>query len=222
MIRRTIHIIRHEPGAAMRGPRVASAVAVSGSHGVLAANGSGGVATRTSGSRGGATGLPTGASAPVSTGTSGSHGPSSSPAPAGSPVSTRSSGSHGGSSGGSSGTPVTRTSGSGGHGDGGDGGDGTAVATTKPKASLPAGPDRLTVVMFTLAAFLGVLALLSWQSRAAPSVRIHSPVVLRRVYETRVIETLVGSPGGGASVTQSVSSSGSTSSLAAAPTTRSS
>lgn len=134
VIRRTIHIIRHEPGARLPGSRDTSGAGVqargpvrsgaSGSHRPAPAGGSTGVATRTSGSHGGATGSPTGASTPVSTRTSGSHGPSSSSAPAGTPVSTRSSGSHGGSSGGSSAKPVTRSSSSEGHGDGSDGGDG--------------------------------------------------------------------------------------------------
>lgn len=83
-------------------------------------------------------------------------------------------------------------------------------------------PDRLTVVMFTIAAFLAVLALLAWQVRVTSSGRTHPSIVLRRVYETRVVETLLGSSRGGSSVTRSVSASGSLSALGAAPATRSS
>lgn len=154
VIRRTIHIIRHEPGARLRGSRPTSGVAVqthghartgaSGSHGPGSARGSAAVATRTSGSHGAAGGYAAGHNAPVSTRTSGSHGSSSaaptvapvstrasgshgssSAAPTVAPVSTRTSGSHGGSSTGSPRKPVTRSSGGAGHGgDGGDGGDG--------------------------------------------------------------------------------------------------
>jgi hypothetical protein len=74
----------------------------------------------------------------------------------------------------------------------------------------------------TVAAFLAVLALLAWQMRSAPPPRPRPVIVLRRVYETRVVETVIGPPGGTSSVTQSVSSSGSASSVAAAPTTRTS
>jgi hypothetical protein len=98
----------------------------------------------------------------------------------------------------------------------------TAAATTRRKTSRAGGPDRLTVVMYALAAFLAVLALLAWQFRATPSGHTRPLIVLRRVYETRVVETRVGSPAGSSSVTQSVSSSGSAASLAPAPTTRSS
>jgi len=51
---------------------------------------------------------------------------------------------------------------------------------------------------------------------------VHRMVVLRRVYETRVIETVVGAAGVAGSVTQSVSSSGSAAGVAAAATTRTS
>jgi hypothetical protein len=110
VIRRTIHITRHQ-GAAGIGSRggsvlIARARAVksgtSGSHHSAVA---GAVATRTSGAR------PVGATGPVSTHTSGSHGSAGSTA-----VSTRTSGSSG-----SAGKPTTRSSGSHG-GDGGDGG----------------------------------------------------------------------------------------------------
>jgi hypothetical protein len=75
---------------------------------------------------------------------------------------------------------------------------------------------------FAVAAFLSVLALLAWQMRSAPLPRRRPMIVLRRVYETRVVETVIGASGGGSSVTQSISSSGSPVSVAAAPTTRTS
>lgn len=84
-----------------------------------------------------------------------------------------------------------------------------------------AGPDRITVMLLTLAVFLVILAGLAWQVRSAPARPVHRMVVLRRVYETRVVETVVGAAGG-SSVTQSVSSSGSASALPAAATTRAS
>jgi hypothetical protein len=62
-----------------------------------------------------------------------------------------------------------------------------------------------------VAAFLGMLALLAWQFRATASTSGKPVMVLRRVYETRVIDTVPGS--GASSVTQSVSSSGSAGAL---------
>jgi hypothetical protein len=133
VIRRTVHVIRHEPGAALRGSRGPSAVVVagarpghartaaSGAHRATAGTGVAAVATRASGGHRTSTGQPTGSSVPVTTHSSGSHG-GSAPTPATHPVTTRSSGSHGGSSGPSSSRPVTRSSGGGKHG--GDGGDG--------------------------------------------------------------------------------------------------
>lgn len=71
--------------------------------------------------------------------------------------------------------------------------------------------------MFALAALLGVLAVLAWQFRATASASGKPVVLLRRVYETRVIET--GSGSGASSVTQSMSSSGGAGAL---PSTRTS
>jgi hypothetical protein len=95
-----------------------------------------------------------------------------------------------------------------------------AVTTTRPRRAT--GPDRITVMLLTVTVFLVILGALAWQMRSAPARPRHRIVVLRRVYETRVVETVVGAPGGGSSVTQSVSSSGSASALPAAPTTRTS
>ncbi len=101
-------------------------------------------------------------------------------------------------------------------------------ATTSPhragRRRGSSGPDRLTVVLFSLAAFLAVLALLAGQLRAASASSGARPaLVLRKVYRTTVIETITdGSGAGGTSVTQSVSSSGSGATTLAAPTTRTS
>jgi hypothetical protein len=78
------------------------------------------------------------------------------------------------------------------------------------------------VAFLTLAAFLAILALLASQLRPKPNSSAHATIVLRRVYETRVLETLVGARRGGNSVAQSVSSNTTGSSLSPAPVTRSS
>jgi hypothetical protein len=75
----------------------------------------------------------------------------------------------------------------------------------------PPDPDRLTVWLLAGAAFLAVLALLAGQLRAgAPRTATASVVVVRRIYETRVVETGPSASGGagGTSVSQSVSSGG--------------
>jgi hypothetical protein len=131
-IRRTIHVIRHEPGAELRRARGAGSLVIAaharartkasgrhrGAH--SAGTASAAVATRASGSHGTTGGQSTASAAPVATRSSGSHGTTSAPASRSHPVTTRSSGSHGSPS---SGRPVTRSSG-GGHGEHGDGGDG--------------------------------------------------------------------------------------------------
>lgn len=94
-------------------------------------------------------------------------------------------------------------------------------ARADPRATSRRGPDRLTVVLISVAAFLSVLALLGTQLRAAAS-RPRTPrvVLVRRIYRTTVVETIAG--GGGPAVSESVSSSGSTGSVSAVPTTRTS
>jgi hypothetical protein len=80
--------------------------------------------------------------------------------------------------------------------------------------------DRLTVVLFSLACFLALLALLSSQLRAG-STSPRPVVVLRKIYRTTVITTIAGGTGpNGTSVSQSVSGSGAL--PVAAPTTRTS
>lgn len=91
-----------------------------------------------------------------------------------------------------------------------------ATTTKRPGHRAASGPDRVTVVLFTLAGFLAVLSLLAWQLGAGASARPRPIVAIRRVYETRIVETIGGGTGG-SSVTQSTSSSGSYG--AAAPAT---
>jgi hypothetical protein len=102
----------------------------------------------------------------------------------------------------------------------------SATATRPRSGRRPAVPglDRLTVVLFSLAAFLVVLALLAGQLRGAASHRASRPVlVVRKIYRTTVVETLDGGSGpAGTSVSQSVSSSGAGNSSVTAPATRSS
>jgi hypothetical protein len=91
----------------------------------------------------------------------------------------------------------------------------------RPRAG--AGPDRASVMMFALAAFLVVLALLAGQLSSAPARSAPRPViVLKHEYRTKIIETIGGSGPGGTSVSQSVSGSGASYAPSAAPTTRAS
>ena len=99
---------------------------------------------------------------------------------------------------------------------------GAVVATISPRPRRSAGPDRITIYLLSLGAFLAVLALMAWQLRSAPTPPARPVVVLRRVYETRVVETVVGAAKGSGGVTQSVSSSGTATPVASAPTTRAS
>jgi len=97
----------------------------------------------------------------------------------------------------------------------------------KPARRAKVGSDRVAVALFSLSAFLLVLALLGSQLAPAHSTTSapSKPVLIRRVYRTTVVERIVppGSRGGGSSVTQSVSGSSSTPSFTTpAPVTRSS
>jgi hypothetical protein len=88
------------------------------------------------------------------------------------------------------------------------------------------GPDRITVALLSLAAFLTVLALLAGQfaASAAPS-RPHRIVLVRTVYRTKVIETIAGGSGQTSvsrSVTGSVTGASAGAGSTAAPTTRTS
>ena len=81
------------------------------------------------------------------------------------------------------------------------------------------GPDRVTVALFASAAFVLLFAFLALQLSSA-SRRAPKTVLLRRVYETTVIERAPAGANGGTSVTQQSSSSPYT--TAGAPVTGSS
>jgi hypothetical protein len=78
------------------------------------------------------------------------------------------------------------------------------------------------VALFSLAAFLVVLTLLAGQLHLAGGAPSRRMIVVRKVYVTRVVETIVGRRGGGTSVSRSQSTSGSASTAYAAPRTRTS
>lgn len=70
-------------------------------------------------------------------------------------------------------------------------------------------------MLLGLAAFLAILALLASQLRGTSTQGYAArAVAVRRIYLTRIIESIPG-PGAGTSVSQSVSSSGSANSVAA-------
>ena len=96
------------------------------------------------------------------------------------------------------------------------------AATSKRTKTAPPGPDRMSSWLFVVAAFLAVVALLAWQLKTTPGAPTRSVVLLRRIYETRVIETVHGPSRGTPAVTQSVSSSGSVPAPSSPPTTSSS
>ncbi|HET9104673.1 MAG TPA: hypothetical protein VFN55_15075 [Solirubrobacteraceae bacterium] len=84
--------------------------------------------------------------------------------------------------------------------------------------------DRVTVLLSGLCAFLLVLAVLATQLPATPATHPRRVLLVRRVYRTTVVETVVNAPGPTVSsgpVTQSVSSSGAAA-APPAPTTRAS
>jgi hypothetical protein len=89
------------------------------------------------------------------------------------------------------------------------------------------GPDRVTVALASVAAFLLVVALLGTQLGSTGSGQeADRPVLLRRIYKTTVVERVLpaGAPGGGGgpSVTQSVSGSSAPYTSTTAPLTRTS
>ncbi len=92
-------------------------------------------------------------------------------------------------------------------------------AAARGRAS--AGPDRVTVILFSLAAVLVVLTLLTKQLTASAATPVPRQIIVRKVYRTTIVDT-AGGPGTGTSVSQSVSSSGASYSASPAPTTRSS
>jgi len=103
----------------------------------------------------------------------------------------------------------------------------TATEAVRPRPGgrrKTSGPDRATVFLLTVAAFLGVLSFLARELEASEPAKVAHPVVVtRRVYETRVVTTVRGGSGAasGTSVSQSSSSSGPVS-AAPAVSTRSS
>jgi hypothetical protein len=98
-----------------------------------------------------------------------------------------------------------------------------ATAATSPqRKAIPARLDRVSCALFVLAAFLVVLALLAWQLKSSGGASSRSVILLRRIYQTRVIDTVPGPSRAAPAVTQSVSSSGSAPPLSAPPTTSSS
>jgi hypothetical protein len=100
----------------------------------------------------------------------------------------------------------------------------TATEAVRPRPGgrrTISGPDRVTVLLLTVAAFLGVLSFLARELEAGAPVKIARPVVVtRRVYETRVVTTVRGGSGGGTgtSVSQSRSNFGPVSAAPAAST----
>lgn len=94
-----------------------------------------------------------------------------------------------------------------------------AAASARPRAAR-SGPDRLTVILLSLGMFLGLLAVLADELRGSSS-NAPRAVLVRRIYVTRVVETIPG-PGPATSISQSVSSSGSAYPASSTPTTRSS
>lgn len=99
------------------------------------------------------------------------------------------------------------------------------MATTErpPRPTRRGGSDRITVMLFSLAAFLAVLAMLVSQLPVTSVAQHRAAVIIRRVYRTTVIETVVGGGAGGTTVSRSTSSSGgAVATPAPAPTTRAS
>lgn len=88
-----------------------------------------------------------------------------------------------------------------------------APAGSAPRrAASRGGPDRLSIALFSLALLLILLALLAHQVSAAGPAKAARYTLVRKIYRTRVIETIIGP--GPSGVTQSVASSGSVSSAA--------
>jgi hypothetical protein len=97
-----------------------------------------------------------------------------------------------------------------------------ATEACSPRSRAGSGPDRLTVVLLSIASFLAVLALLARQLPATSQGGSHPVHLLRKIYTTTVIKTIAGDGGpSGTSVSQSVSSSRASAAVAA-PTTRTS
>jgi hypothetical protein len=104
----------------------------------------------------------------------------------------------------------------------------TEQTVLEPRLSRPRprrGPDRVTIALLTLAAFLVVLAVLAGRLRAAPTAApVRHVVVLRRIYRTTVIDDNRAGAAGSSSMSVSTSGAGAPSAgaAAAAPATRTS
>jgi len=102
--------------------------------------------------------------------------------------------------------------------------DQVAVLPRRPRSR--GGADRVTIMLLTVAGFLAVFAILAEQMRAAaPGAPATSPrvVVMRRVYQTTVVDdTMPAGRGGRATVSVSTSGASSVGAGAPAPTTRTS
>lgn len=99
-----------------------------------------------------------------------------------------------------------------------------AEGPSRPARRAGAGPDRVSVALFSLAAFLLVLALLGTQLAPTLSGGTRGrALVVRRVYRTTVIERVIaGGSGGGASVSRSISGAISQPALPPLPVSRAS
>lgn len=101
---------------------------------------------------------------------------------------------------------------------------------TESAASLPgrgpvrarSGPDRVTVMLATLAVFLTVLSVLAGRLRTAAPVAVpaHHVLVVRRIYQTTIVDDR-GSARRASAPSVSVSTSGGTA-MSATPATRTS
>lgn len=83
------------------------------------------------------------------------------------------------------------------------------MAEAREQTARRAGPDRVAVGLFSLAGFLVVLALLGAQAGGSSRSAAHPrAVLLRRVYDTTVVERVIGAGshahGGGTSESQTI------------------
>lgn len=89
-------------------------------------------------------------------------------------------------------------------------------------ARRPPLPDRVSLILFALAGFMAVLAVLCVQLYAVHGHGAKRVLLVRKLYRTTVVETVIGSSTARPSVSQSVSSSPAPVTSSVAPTTRSS
>jgi hypothetical protein len=84
-----------------------------------------------------------------------------------------------------------------------------AAATDAQPARIASGPDWLSVALFSVAAFLVVFALLASELRTPDSRPPPRIEVVRKLYTTTVVETIISPTGPtGTSVTRSTSGGG--------------